>query len=124
MENPEAQLVEVTATGSDEPEAGAPEKVSPPKDGAKKKAARAKSDAQLQTAARRMADQALGALGRILDGDGQDSVRLSAAREVLDRGYGKSKARPLAGETRPVPPYTVVVQQVGQPVDARLEDFD
>jgi hypothetical protein len=45
----------------------------------------------LQASARQMSDLALETLAKIMEGDGQDSTRLAAAREVLDRAHGKPK---------------------------------
>ena len=45
----------------------------------------------LQASARQMSDLAMETLAKIMEGDGQDSARLAAAREVLDRAHGKPK---------------------------------
>lgn len=45
----------------------------------------------LQASARLMSDLAMRTLAKIMEGDGQDSARLAAAREVLDRAHGKPK---------------------------------
>jgi hypothetical protein len=45
----------------------------------------------LRKGAQRLASAALEALAAIMQGEGQDSVKLAAAREVLDRGYGRPK---------------------------------
>ena len=47
--------------------------------------------AGLKAAARRMSELALKTLTDIMEGKGQDSVKLAAAREVLDRGHGKQQ---------------------------------
>lgn len=88
-----------------------------------RRAGRVRDEDQMRLRARRLADGALAALGEIMSGDGQDSVRLAAAREVLDRGYGRTRLGGPEGRTEAAP-YTVVVQQVGDPPDPGLEDFD
>jgi len=47
---------------------------------------------ELKKAARDLTDLALQTLKAIMEGTGQDSVKLGAAREVLDRAHGKPKA--------------------------------
>ena len=47
-----------------------------------------------------MSKLALETLAAIMRGDGQDSAKLAAAREVLDRAHGKPKPAPKA---RPKP---------------------
>ncbi|MDO9172553.1 MAG: hypothetical protein Q7W29_12070 [bacterium] len=49
------------------------------------------SEAQLRQKAQRLSGLALETLAAIMGGEGQDSVRLAAAREVLDRGHGRPK---------------------------------
>ncbi|HLZ75529.1 hypothetical protein [Phenylobacterium sp.] len=67
----------------------------------------------LQASARQMSDLALETLAAIMRGDGQDSAKLAAAREVLDRGHGKPK--PAAKEKAKAPPkaggMTVIVKR-------------
>ena len=67
----------------------------------------------LQASARRMSDLALQTLAKIMEGDGQDSAKLAAAREVLDRGHGKPK--PAAKSKAKAPPkaeaMTVIVKR-------------
>jgi hypothetical protein len=41
-----------------------------------------------------MSQLALETLAAIMQGDGQDSAKLAAAREVLDRAHGKPKPAP------------------------------
>ena len=48
----------------------------------------------LKAAAQGMSALALTTLAKIMEGTGQDSARLAAAREVLDRGHGKPKPAP------------------------------
>lgn len=48
-------------------------------------------EAQLRLQAQALADLAMKTLESIMKSDGQDSVRLAAAREVLDRGHGRPK---------------------------------
>ncbi|MBS0361906.1 MAG: hypothetical protein JSR98_11025 [Proteobacteria bacterium] len=45
----------------------------------------------LQKEARDLSDLALRTLKGIMEGDGQATAKLAAAREVLDRAYGKPK---------------------------------
>ncbi|MGZ3401992.1 MAG: hypothetical protein ACXWKN_01025 [Phenylobacterium sp.] len=67
----------------------------------------------LQASARQMSELALQTLAEIMQGDGQDSAKLAAAREVLDRGHGKPK--PAAKATPKTPPkaagMTVIVKR-------------
>jgi hypothetical protein len=64
----------------------------PSNDGAEKPACM--SAKALQKEAREMSKLALETLAAIMKGDGQDSAKLAAAREVLDRGHGKPKPAP------------------------------
>jgi hypothetical protein len=70
----------------------------PSKDGAKTPARM--SATALKEGAQGMGELALRTLGAIMEGTGQDSVKLAAAREVLDRAHGKpqpgvkAKAKP------------------------------
>jgi predicted RecB family endonuclease len=50
------------------------------------------SATKLREEAQRMNALALKTLGAIMRGDGQDAVKLAAAREVLDRAHGKPKS--------------------------------
>jgi hypothetical protein len=52
------------------------------------------SQKRMQTRARKLGELALKALEDIASGTGPAAIRLAAAREILDRGYG----RPLMGE--------------------------
>lgn len=59
-----------------------------------------------------MASKALQTLVEIMQGDGQAAVRLAAAREILDRGFG----RPKLGEPEEAPEgLTVIVKQFTDP---------
>jgi hypothetical protein len=62
----------------------------PSKGGAEKPASM--SATALRKEARGMSALALKTLGVIMKGRGQDSVKLAAAREVLDRAHGKPKS--------------------------------
>lgn len=48
-------------------------------------------DAGLRERARALSGLALDTLAAIMEGKGADTARLAAAREVLDRGYGKTR---------------------------------
>jgi hypothetical protein len=87
------------------------------------KKSRAATEKQVRMGARRLADDALNALEAIINGDGQDSVRLAAAREVLDRAYGRNKLGAADGKPDGAP-YTVVVQRFSDPPDPKVGDFD
>jgi hypothetical protein len=67
----------------------------------------------LQRSAREMSDLALDTLASIMQGDGRDSTKLAAAREVLDRGHGRPK--PAAKRKAKAPPraeaMTVIVKR-------------
>ena len=89
----------------------------------KAKRHRALRERELQAAARKQGGLALQTLEKIMEGDGQDSVRLAAAREILDRGYGRTKPGGAEGKSNGSP-YTVVVQRFTDAPDPRLEDFD
>jgi hypothetical protein len=67
----------------------------------------------LQTAARAMSELALQALADIMKGTGQDSAKLAAAREVLDRAHGKPKppAKPKAAKPASPGGMTVIVKR-------------
>ncbi len=52
----------------------------------------ASPEVQLRRKAQRLSGLAMKTLEAIMKSDGQDSVRLAAAREVLDRGHGRVKA--------------------------------
>lgn len=56
------------------------------------KRGRSTPETKLRGRAQRLSAVALQTLESIMKGDGQDSVRLAAAREVLDRGHGRPKA--------------------------------
>ena len=88
-----------------------------------KKKSRAATEDQLRMGARRLVDPALATLGKIMEGTGQDSVRLAAAREVLDRAFGRTKLGAADGKLDGAP-YTVVVQRFSDPPDSKAEDFD
>ena len=66
-------------------------------------------DFDVREAARDLGDLAVKTLGAIMRGEGSDAAKLGAAREVLDRAYGKAKAsEDGAGE-----PVTVVIRRFG-----------
>jgi hypothetical protein len=80
-----------------------------PPEGAVQKPARMTAT-QLKEKAQAMSGLALDTLASIMRGDGQDAVKLAAAREMLDRAHGKptppakpkSKAQPKAAEAMTV----------------------
>lgn len=49
-----------------------------------------KANASLREAAREYTEDALGALVKVLKETDSDAARVSAAREILDRGFGKA----------------------------------
>jgi hypothetical protein len=63
--------------------------------------------------ARALSALAVETLGNIMRGTGSDAARLGAAREVLDRAYGKCRA----ADEGPGEPYTVVIRQFGDGSD-------
>ena len=67
---------------------------------------------QLQREARRRALLALDTLSSIMASNGQDAVRLAAAREILDRGFGRSGVGEAKRATPPAEDgFRVVVRQ-------------
>jgi hypothetical protein len=55
----------------------------------------------LKQEAQGMSALALTTLGKLMRGKGQDSVKLAAAREVLDRGHGKPKSGAPKAKAKP-----------------------
>jgi len=55
----------------------------------------------LREAAQKLNRLALDTLAEIMRGEGQDSARLAAAREVLDRAHGKPKPATKAKAAKP-----------------------
>ena len=83
-----------------------------------KKKSRAASVAAVRRAARAKALDALEALEKIMNSEGQTAVRLAAAREILDRGYGRP--RPGEAEAEPGPRgMTVIVRRFTDPPERR-----
>jgi hypothetical protein len=64
----------------------------------------------VRNAARQLGDLAVTTLGDIMKGAGSDAAKLGAAREVLDRAFGKARA-PDDGAGEPV---TVVIRRFGE----------
>lgn len=62
-----------------------------------------KATAQLKALAQRHTSEALKTLAKIMKGGDSDSARVSAAKELLDRGYGKP-AQALVGGDDDSPP--------------------
>jgi len=56
-----------------------------------------KANRDLKEAARKYTDDALAELARIATRGESESARVSAIKELLDRGYGKA-AQPLVGD--------------------------
>jgi len=68
-----------------------------------------------------MAAKALKTLVEIMQGDGQTAVRLAAAREILDRGFG----RPKLGEPDEASEgFTVIVRQFTDPPEPEAKAGD
>lgn len=85
----------------------------------KPRRARPVTHARLRQDAQRMAGVALDALKEIMAGDVQAAVRLAAAREILDRGYG----RPKLGDGDATPEeMTVIVRKFTDPPGCREVD--
>jgi hypothetical protein len=64
----------------------------------------------VRNAARQLGDLAVQTLGDIMSGAGSDAAKLGAAREVLDRAFGKARA-PEDGAGEPV---TVIIRRFGE----------
>ena len=86
---------------------------------------------ELKAEARKLSHKALKTLEGIMDGQGADTVKLAAAREVLDRAHGRLKpgGAAKASSSRKKAPdstqkgFTVVVQRFTDPPDPEVEDF-
>jgi hypothetical protein len=65
-------------------------------------------EVSLRKRAQKMSVLALETLGKIMEGEGQTAVQLAAAREVLDRGYGRPK---LGAASEGAEGMTVIVKQ-------------
>lgn len=70
---------------------------------------------ELRDQARALSGLALDTLADIMRGGGQDTVKLAAAREILDRAHGKAKA--VSDEPAPEG-LTVVIRRFGDEDDA------
>lgn len=53
---------------------------------------------ELKDEAAKYAGEAVRTLVELMRNSGSDPVRIAAARELIDRAYGKPKAEPAAGE--------------------------
>jgi hypothetical protein len=53
---------------------------------------------EIKDAALKYASEAVETLVDLMRNSGSDPVRIAAARELIDRAYGKPKAEPAAGE--------------------------
>jgi hypothetical protein len=62
---------------------------------------------EVRASARKLGDLAVNTLGAIMQSGGSDAAKLGAAREVLDRAYGKVRAVE-EGDGEPV---TVVIRR-------------
>lgn len=78
-------------------------------------------EARLRRKAQGLGGLALETLAAIMRSEGQDSVRLAAAREVLDRGYG----RPKLGEPEAASEgMTVIVKRFSDVTDAEVAEAE
>lgn len=79
---------------------------------AAERARRTTPEGKMRQQAQRLTSKALRALAEIMQGQGQEAVRLAAAREILDRGHG----RPKLGQPETAPEgLTVIVRQFTDP---------
>ena len=88
---------------------------------------KAMNEKELRKAARGMSDLALETLANIMKGGGQDTAKLAAAREVLDRGHGKPKPAPkTAAKTKAAATgdVTVVIQRYTDAPDPEAGEFE
>lgn len=78
----------------------------------RKKGTPNKATAEIKELAREHGSRAIAALVRILDNSDSDTARIAAAKELLDRGYGKSTAvQELSGPGgAPLSPPQLVIQ--------------
>lgn len=72
---------------------------------------KAGGEADLRDQARALSGLALETLAAILRGDGGDTAKIAAAREVLDRAHGKTKADEKAVAPKAL---TVVIRRFGE----------
>ena len=78
-------------------------------------------EARLRRKAQALSGLALETLAKIMRSEGQDSVRLAAAREVLDRAHG----RPKLGEPEAAPGgMTVIVKRFSDVTDAEVAEAE
>lgn len=78
-------------------------------------------EARLRRKAQALSGLALETLAKIMRSEGQDSVRLAAAREVLDRAHG----RPKLGEPEAGPEgMTVIVKRFSDVTDAEVAEAE
>lgn len=75
----------------------------------------------LRRKAQAMSGLALKTLQEIMKGSGQESVRLAAAREVLDRAHGRPKLGDPGGESEGL---TVIVKRFGDVTAADEAEAD
>ena len=78
------------------------------KTGGRKKGVPNKATRDIKALARKYTDEALKTLVSVMKTSESDPARVSAAKELLDRGYGKA-AQPVTGEDGG--PITVVVRR-------------
>jgi len=81
----------------------------------------------LKAAAQGMSSLAMGTLAKIMEGEGTDTVKLAAAREVLDRAHGKPKpaAKPKSAAKAPSGgDVTVVIKRFTDAPDPEAGEFE
>lgn len=82
---------------------------------------------ELKAEAQKLNRLALDTLGKIMRGRGQDSVRLAAAREILDRAHGKPKAaatKAKAAKPKADPGLTVVIKRFTDAPDLEAGEYE
>lgn len=85
----------------------------------RKKGTPNKATAEIKELAREHGPKAIAALARILSSGDSDTARIAAAKELLDRGYGKSTAvQELSGPGgAPLSPPRLVIQRLSSDED-------
>lgn len=78
-------------------------------------------ESRLRRKAQALSGLALETLAAIMRSEGQDSVRLAAAREVLDRGHGRPKLGEPAGAPEGM---TVIVKRFSDVTDAEVAEAE
>lgn len=80
-------------------------------DGKSKKQRERLTSEKLREEAQFMTRLALETLGEIMESAGSETVRLAAAREVLDRGHGRPKAEAAESDAKADGGMTVIVKR-------------